>query len=43
MAKPILQRPRVMASIGKRIATGMPQHVTVDGKAEASAFANALD
>src|ERR1700674_1982124 len=25
-----LQRPRVMAAVGKRIATGVPQHVGMD-------------
>ena len=32
VAKPCLERPRVVAGIGKRIAAAMPQHVRVDRK-----------
>src|SRR5262249_54849865 len=42
MAKPILQCPGVVASIGQCIAACMPQRVAVYRKGEASAFANAL-
>jgi hypothetical protein len=32
VTEPSLQRPRVVAGIGKRIAAAMPQHVRVDRK-----------
>jgi hypothetical protein len=35
MAEPILNAPCVVASIGRGIAAGMPEHVGVDRKGEA--------
>jgi hypothetical protein len=34
MSEPFLQRPGVMAVVGKLVAAGMPEHVRVDGEGE---------
>jgi hypothetical protein len=43
VAKPILNAPRVVAGVGEGIATGMAQHVGVDGEGKTGAHADALD
>jgi hypothetical protein len=43
MAEPILNGPRVAAGIGQGVAAGVPEHVGMDGKGEASARTDALD
>jgi hypothetical protein len=42
MAKPILERPRIMPRIGQGIAAGMPEHVTVNQEGKAGALTDAL-
>ena len=42
MAEPILYSPRVVTSIGQRVATRVSQHEGVDRKGEAGARADAL-
>src|ERR1700733_4361205 len=43
MAEPSLYRESVFAFAGEPIATGMAEHVGVDGKAEAGRLAGPLD
>ena len=43
MAKPILQRPRIMPRIGQGIAARMPKHVTVNREGKARTLADPLD
>ena|SRR6476660_4895874 len=43
MAKPILQRPRIMPRIGQGIAARMPKHVTVNREGKACTLADPLD
>ena len=43
MAEPVLNAVGVVASIGQRVATGVPEHVSVDRKGESSTRADALD
>jgi hypothetical protein len=42
MAEPVLDQPRVMASIGHRIAAGVAQHVSVDPKGQLGPIADGL-
>jgi hypothetical protein len=42
MAEPILNAPRVVASIGQGVAAGVAQHVNVHGDSEGGALADAL-
>ena len=40
MAEPVLDQPRVVASIGQGVAAGVAQHVGVDPKRQLGALAN---
>ena len=43
MAKPILQRPRIMPRIRQSVPAGMPKHVDVHREVEAGSRTNAFD
>jgi hypothetical protein len=43
MPKPILNCPRIVASVGQGVAAAVPQHVSMDLEFEASALTNAFD
>ena len=42
MAEPVLDQPRVVASIGQGIAASVAQHVSVDPERQLGARANGL-
>src|SRR5215831_8787068 len=42
MAEPVLDQPRVVASIGQGIAAGVAQHVSMDAERQLGARANGL-
>src|SRR5215470_13661159 len=42
MAEPVLDQPRVVASIGQGVAAGVAQHVSMDPKRQLGALANGL-
>ena len=43
MAQPVLNCPRVVASVRQCVAASMPEHVGVNLEVEAGALTNALD